>query len=56
MFFFSSGRTEQTVFAPVDSIPGFAVFVQCRGSNAINTDPFPIASMVALLFLATIYQ
>ena len=45
---------QQTVFAPVDYIPGFAVFVQCRGSNAVNYEHFmkifrPIFSICSLL-------
>ena len=45
---------QQTVFAPVDYIPGFAVFVRCRGSNAINNESFmkmfrPMFSICSLL-------
>ena len=32
------GACQRTVFAPVDGIPHFAVFVECRGSNATNNE------------------
>ena len=49
----------QTVFAPVDYIRGFAVFMRCRGSNAINNEPFmkmfrPIFSICSLLEVKSI--
>ena len=44
----------QTVLAPNDTIPGFAVLVQCRRSNAINNEHFikmfrPMFSIGSLL-------
>ena len=40
IFTFNSIAYQQTVIAPVEYIPGFAVFVQYRESNAVNSEHF----------------